>query len=274
MTPGDAVTRAAPTDSELEQFRADGFLVRERILAGDELEGLREAVETVAARVVERAERPGAGPRHSLADGHHIQFSSHTAIQWEWGTGSRQIRLLKPCDHLDARFAALFGDARLVEPARAWLGVDTVEPFTSKLNLKRAGEGSEFPWHQDYPYWYVATGSRAADIVTAIVFLDDTDDGNGALRAVRGSHAHGPVRRDPADPTRFLADPSAVDVAREHTIEVPAGSVVWFGAFLVHRSSPNTSGRHRRALLPSWQPRGRPRLQELEYRRELVEELP
>jgi hypothetical protein len=50
--------------------------------------------------------------------------------------------------------------------------------------------------------------------------------------------------------------------------------VIWFGSFLVHRSSPNTSGRHRRALLPTWQPPGRPRLFEREYRRELVEELP
>ena len=89
-----------------------------------------------------------------------------------------------------------------------------------------------------------------------------------------GSHLAGPARRDPADPTQFLADPAAIDASREVVVEVPAGSVVWFGAFLLHRSSPNTTGGHRRALLPSWQPAGRPRLQQLDYRRELVGQLP
>jgi ectoine hydroxylase len=122
-----------------------------------------------------------------------------------------RIRLLEPCDHLHERLAALFEDERLVAPVRAELGIDGVAPFTSKLNLKRAAEGSEFPWHQDSPYWYVAVGDDAQDVVTAIVFLDDTTADNGAVRVVPGSHVDGPVRRDPDDPTRFLTDPGAVD---------------------------------------------------------------
>ena len=138
------------------------------------------------------------------------------------------------------------------------LGGDEVVPFTSKLNFKRAKEGSEFPWHQDYPYWYVAVGEDAQDVITAIVFLDDATADNGAVRVIPGSHRIGPVRRDPDDPTRFLTDPAAIDPREEIVLEVPAGSVLWFGSFLVHRSSPNSSGQHRRALLPSWQPAGPP----------------
>jgi ectoine hydroxylase-related dioxygenase (phytanoyl-CoA dioxygenase family) len=91
---------------------------------------------------------------------------------------------------------------------------------------------------------------------------------------IPGSHRNGPAPRNPNDPTGFLADPSTLDVASEVVVEVPAGSVLWFGAFLVHRSSPNTSGQHRRALLPSWQPAGRPRLHDLPYVPEKVEDLP
>ena len=174
----------------------------------------------------------------------------------------------------DDRFAALFEDARLTAPVTRALGVDDLGPFTSKLNLKRAVEGSEFPWHQDYPYWYVAVDRAAADVATAIVFLDDADEGNGAVRVVPGSQLGGPVRRNPSDPTGYLTDPAAIDASREVVVEVSAGSVLWFGAFLVHRSSPNPSGRHRRALLPSWQPAGRPRLHEVPYRPERVAELP
>ncbi len=163
---------------------------------------------------------------------------------------------------------------RVYEPMRDAVGCELLTPFTSKLNMKRAVEGSEFPYHQDYPYWYVAVGADAADISTAVVFLDDATADNGALRVLPGSHRHGPARRNPNDPTGFLADPASLDLDREITLELPAGSVVFFGAFLVHRSSPNRSSSHRRALLPSFQPAGRPRLQDVPYRPERVADLP
>ena len=259
--------------SRRAMFGDRGFAVAESVLSDSEVGDLRDAVEEVTARVRTQAERPGAGPTGSLGDGHRIQLSSRTAIQWEWAEGSREIRLLEPCDHLHPRFAALFTDERLTKPVRTELGGD-IGPFTSKLNLKRAREGSEFPWHQDYPYWYVAVGEDAQDVVTAIVFLDDATAENGAIRVIPGSHREGPVRRDPLDPTRFLTDPRAIDPAREEIIEVPAGSIVWFGAFLVHRSSPNPSPHHRRALLPSWQPAGRDLLKEHPFMADRVDDLP
>lgn len=254
-------------------FGDDGYAVQEGVFGPDEVETLRLAIEDTTAAVTARAERLGAGPEGRLADGHRVQLSSRSTIQWEWTEGSRAIRVLEPCHHLHPAFEELFGDARMLTPVRGELG-DAVEPFTSKLNAKRAGEGSEFPYHQDFPYWYVSVGWDAADVVTGIVFLDDAEDANGALRVVPGSHRNGPVRRDPADPTGFLVDPTAVDPADEIVVEVPAGSVIWFGAFLVHRSSPNRSGAHRRALLPSWQPAGRVRMQDVPFAPERVHDLP
>src|SRR5438105_8435357 len=221
------------TPEERAGWDRDGYLVRRSVFSLGEVVELRDAAEEVVARVKERATRVGAGPEALMADGHRIQFSSHAAIQWEWLEGSQEIRLIEPCDHLHPRIAALFDDARLAEPMRDAVGSDHLAPFTCKLNLKRAVEGSEFPFHQDYPYWYVAVGEDAAQVATAIVFLDDATAGNGALRVVAGSHTGGPAPRDPADPTAFLADPSRLALDREVTVEVPAGSVVMFGAFLV-----------------------------------------
>ena len=45
-------------------------------------------------------------------------------------------------------------------------------------------------------------------------------------------------------------------MSRLQPLEVKAGAVVFFGAFLVHRSLPNRSDVDRRALLYSYQPAG------------------
>jgi len=260
--------------AERDAYARDGFVLRSGVFAPTELDALRALVERVLAGVVAHAERPDAGPHFTLADGHRLQFSSNTVIQWEWAEGSRAVRLIEPFTHLHPRFAALWDDARLLAPMRDALGVDAVSPYTCKLNLKRPREGSEFPWHQDYSYWYAFTPTAAHEIATAILFLDDSDTENGALRLLAGSHRRGPAARDPGDPTRFLTDAARLDLSAERMIEAPAGALLIFPALMVHRSSPNTSGRQRRVMLLSFQPAGRPLQRDLEWRPERVEELP
>jgi ectoine hydroxylase len=262
------------TDAERAAYARDGYLVRERVFAAAELEALRTAIERLVARVVEHARRPEAGGEVRLADGHRLQFTAQTVVQWEWREGSPAVRLLEPFTHLDPRFAPLWTDARLADPARDMLGVDAVAPFTCKLNLKRPREGSEFPWHQDYPYWYVRTPATAHEIVTAVLFVDDATAANGALRVLPRSHRDGPAPRDRGEPTGFLADPARIDHRREVLVEAPAGSLLFFPALLLHRSTPNTSARERRAILLSYQPAGRPRQETLPWDIGRLQELP
>lgn len=259
---------------EAQSYARDGYLLRERVFAPGELVALRTAIEDVIAHVVARATRPEANPELRLADGHRLQFTAQTILQWEWREGSPEVRLIEPFTHLDARFAPLWDDPRFIRPAAAMLGVDAVGPFTCKLNLKRPREGSPFPWHQDYPYWYVRTPATAHEIVTAILFLDDATAANGALRVLPGSHHAGPAPRDRGEPTGFLADPARIDASREVLIEAPAGSLLFCPALLLHRSTANTSDAQRRAILLSFQPAGRPRQEDLPWEPERVAELP
>lgn len=262
------------TPDEIAGYRRDGFLLRPSAFGASELAGLRAAVEEVIAEVAARARRDDAGPEMRLADGHRLQFSSQTVIQWEWRDGSQEIRLIEPFTHLHPRFAALWQDRRFSDPFLGMLGVDEVSAYTCKLNLKRPREGSEFPWHQDHSYWYAFTPDHARDIGTAMLFLDESTAENGALRVLPGSHLCGPAPRDPSEPTGFLADPSRIDESAERLVEAPAGSLLFFGSLLLHRSSPNTSGRQRRAILLSFQPAGRPRQGELVWQPERVADLP
>jgi ectoine hydroxylase len=262
------------TPDERRAYRRDGFLLRTAVFEETELERLRAVVERVIAGVAERARRTGAGPEFQFADGHRAQFSSNTVIQWEWAEGSREIRLIEPFTHLHPDFAALWTDARFVEPMKDALGADAVCPYTCKLNLKRPREGSRFPWHQDYTYWYAFTPATAHEIATAVFFLDDATTDNGALRVLPGSHLLGPVPRDAADSTAFLADPARLDTTAERIVEARAGSLLFLPSTLVHCSAANTSEAHRRAILLSFQPAGRPRQIDLEWRPERVANLP
>ena len=262
------------TESERQDYDRDGYLIRRRQFGPDEVGQLRAAVEDASLQVVERARRDGAGPERTMADGHRIQFSSKAAIQWEWTEGSYAIRVMEPFTHIHERFQELWRDPRLAEPMKHVLGADEVGAFTSKMNLKRAKEGSEFPYHQDYPYWYAVTPEHAGELATVVVFLDDASAENGAIRVLPGSHKLGPAARDRAASDQFLCDAAKLDRAGEVPVEVEAGSMVFFGSLLVHRSSPNTSDAHRRALLYTYQPAGRPRMQEMEWKPERVNDLP
>ena len=262
------------TAHEHAQYARDGFVLREKIFDAAELADLHRTIERVVADIVAHAQRPDAGPTFTFGAGHRLQFSSRTVIQWEWREGSRAVRLMEPFTHLDPAFMALWDDPRFVEPMKDALGVEAVGPFTCKLNLKRPREGSEFPWHQDYPYWYVRTPEHAHEVVTGMLFLDDATVDNGALRVLPGSHLRGPAPRDRHEVTGFLADPLRIDVDREVMIEAAAGSLLIFPALLLHHSTPNTSARQRRAMLLSFQPAGRVRHEELPWHPERVDELP
>jgi ectoine hydroxylase len=273
MGDGAHAVRGFSTTERLA-YERNGYVVRTAEFGAAELDALRALVENITAGVIARAERPDARPQMAMADGHRMQFSSHAAIQWEWASGSREVRLIEPFTHLHPRCAALWDDERLRAPMCDALGVDAVSAYTSKLNLKRPRDGSRFPWHQDFTYWYAFTPATAHEIATVMLFLDDADADNGAVRVLAGSHRRGPAARDPADPTRFLVDPARLDLSTERIIAVPAGSLLIFPALMVHRSSPNTSSRQRRAILLSFQPGGRPPQRELAWQPERVDALP
>jgi ectoine hydroxylase len=261
------------TAAERNNYAIDGFVLRERAFSDTELAVLRDAAETAVAQVKGASRAADARPEFRLPGDRRFQLASDSLVQWEWSDDSAEIRLLEPFAHLDPVFEALLRDERFLAPMRDVFGGE-VCAFTDKLNLKRPREGSPFPWHQDYPYWYVRTPAHAHEVVTAMLFLDGADRGNGALRVLPGSQRGGPFPRDRAEATGFLADPTRIDDARERVVEAPAGSVLFFGAWLLHRSAPNHSGRERRAILLSFQPAGRPRQETLPWRPRLVNELP
>ena len=106
-------------------------------------------------------------------------------------------------------------------------------------------------WHQDE--YFIPTRDRS--LTAAWIALDDATTENGCLWVLPGSHRDGVVYPDrEQDDDRFDCTDEAYDFPWSDEdavpVQVPAGSVVLFNGYLLHRSLPNT-GRHgfRRAFV-------------------------
>jgi len=238
---------------ERRAFEREGFFVRERVFEPEALDALRAAAQRVEA-LAEGWHHAGRAYQH---DGLAFRDVGPVTLQYEHQPGSRALRVVEPVHHLDAQLEALVDDARLVEPLCDWLGESELALFTDKLNLKPAGNGSGFRWHQDAPYWSGGC-DHLERLPNVMLALDDADLGNGCFRVMVGSHVQGmlPGCRGPGVLEPLFTDPACLDPGCEVALAVPAGSLIFFDPFLVHGSGPNRSPRARRALVLTYQPPG------------------
>ena len=245
-------------DRERRRLADDGYVLREGVFDRSEVAATLDACEALVAEVV--ADRRGA----RLTVGSYTfepDFTSTLMVKWEGD--SDVVHGLEPFAHLSPPLADLALDPRFVEPMIDVIDDPAPALFTEKLNLKRPHHGGVNPLHQDFPYW--KDTADASRIATAMLFLDDADVGNGTLEVVPGSHLRGPwpTRTDKDQFGNLEIDPAEEEGITTVALEAPAGSVVFFGPLLVHRSAPNRSDRERRALLYSYQPPGAPDMRDL-----------
>lgn len=242
------------SSEEKAQLERNGYVVRERVFAPIELERIIGACEALVDNLV--GERRGKRVQASVYV-FEQDLARGTFIKWEGD--SDVVHGIEPFAHLSPELEAWAYDPRLTEPVQDLVGHPDPRLFTEKLNLKRPKVGGVNPLHQDYPYW-VNSADAPEEVATAMLFLDDSTLENGCLRVVPGSHRQGKwrTRSDGDGFAHNEVDMDAYPGVESVPLEVPAGSVVWFGAFLVHQSSPNLSDKQRRALLYSYQPAGRP----------------
>lgn len=243
----------ALTPAEAASLERDGFLLRSQVFGPDEVRRLANDCEALAERIQAsaRGEKEVAG-----AYMFQRQWDTLVTVKWEPETPNL-LQGVEPLAHVSPELKAWGEDPRLQDAAGAIIG-GAATMWTEKLNLKRAKDGGSYTLHQDYPYWRKI--NPAADrIITAMLFLDDSTEENGCLLAAPGSHRAGMLPRKQIEGIGGLEmDPDQFDHARLKPLEAKAGDVLFFGAFLAHKSLPNRSDHDRRALLFSYQPAGMP----------------
>jgi ectoine hydroxylase-related dioxygenase (phytanoyl-CoA dioxygenase family) len=125
-----------------------------------------------------------------------------------------------------------------------------IKSMQSMLFIKSEGKPGQ-AWHQDE--MFIPTRDRS--LAAAWIALDDATVDNGCLWVLPGSHRSGVIYpdREHSD-ERFDCAHEAYDFPYSEKdavpLELPAGSVVIFNGYLLHRSLPNTRERGlRRALV-------------------------
>lgn len=256
----DKVKSFAMDANERALLARDGYVVREGVFSKAEL----AAIATDCEAMVTELEAAKRSTKHRVGS---YMFEAldeiDTIVKWEPDFPD-VVQGVEPFAHINEPLKTWGLDPRLVDPAKAIVGEEDLVLFTEKLNVKRARHGGVIILHQDFPYWENMT-PVAHQVATAMIFLDDADTKNGCLEVAPGSHTIGKhPQRPSADGFGALEmDTDVFDMNRLIPLEVKAGAVAFFGAFLVHRSLPNRSDRDRRALLYSYQPAGQPHAVEL-----------
>jgi len=235
---------------EQQAYDRDGFVLRHDVFSPTEVAQIVHECEALVEDLVARR-------RHKRYHVGSYTFEPDreidVTIKWEGDTDV--VHGIEPFAHMWPPLETWALDERFLDGCEYIIGDDHPRLFTEKLNLKRPFHGGVNPLHQDYPYW-IDAADDATRVATAMLFLDDSTLENGCLQVVPGSHINGQekLRTDQDFFGNLEMDPEPFAGAELLPVEVRAGAVLFFGAFLVHMSQPNRSDKERRALLFSYCP--------------------
>ena len=214
------------SETQLDQFDHDGFLVLPALFSADEVEVLCGELDSLFAEDCPENFRERASGEVRTAMGLHLRSAVY-------GRMVRHPRLLEPA-------MQIAGDRLYVQQV--------------KVNAKVAFSGEVWQWHYDFATHHEEDGVPAPLALNLHVFLDDVTEFNGPLWFIPGSHAGGPVGAALDTVTTsyplWCVDPEKVaELAAERGIVSatgPVGTALIFGDCLVHGSPPNMSPWNRR----------------------------
>lgn len=118
--------------------------------------------------------------------------------------------------------------------------------WASHFFAKLPGDPKTVPWHQDASFWHL----NPARTVTVWLAIDDTDEGNAAMRFIPQTHDKGELSWEKAGQGNVLDKQiiGATDMGEPVSNTLKAGQFSLHADMLAHGSLPNTSKRRRCGL--------------------------
>lgn len=233
-TPNRCDRRLSP--AQVRSFVDDGFCWVPGLVGDAELAALRADLVTVAR---------GGYPCPQLAPA-RAEASDQEVL--EGILCIHQPHRISPVMHGFCTHAGISGVLSQIVGAHLAHWDGSVKCMQSMLFAKGPGKPGQ-AWHQDE--MYIPTRDRS--LCGAWIAIDDATVANGCLWVVPGSHRQGYLfpQRPPEDLAEYdgSAECHGFDVSQAVPVEVPAGSVVFFNGYLLHKSLRNRTDGYRRVLV-------------------------
>src|SRR5262249_91574 len=257
----------------IEQLTESGYAIVEGMLNAEELNQIRNVVESLFTQERESPYNPGDGPASAedasieafLAESYSIskaelerlmrviRYERHKNHDTPWPVPPNQVvkmfmhlpeffdlgrtQVVRNLPSRNPIFGTLVEHAKVLKLARSVLGDDCVLSDISANSIGPQTDGG--PWHVDSPLGQLPEPLPAYPLAIQNVWmLDDFTTENVATRVVPGSHKK---RRRPAWAGGAMGD--------EVALTAPAGSMAIWLSNTWHRIGPNSTARPRRAIL-------------------------
>ncbi len=224
-------TPTAPiSDQAIDQYRNEGYMVLQRVIDDQMLEMLRE----------ECAYFIGYKDGQMDEKGVTRQGITHRGRRYFIGNIYR-------LSHRLWRF--IYGDL-MAQLTRAALGPN-VYLFNEQWVVKGPEQGMKFSWHQDSGYVkFSDPATTHAPYLTCWCALDDMSEANGTVYLL--PHSRGQTNNRIIDHTQEQGSNDLIGYTGDDPgirVDVPAGSIVAFSSYNLHRSGANTTPNLRRVYL-------------------------
>jgi non-heme Fe2+,alpha-ketoglutarate-dependent halogenase len=199
------------TTEQLNSFKTRGYVAPIRIMSAEQALALRQRLE-------EYESQTGGPLSGALRHKTHLLFKGLNDLV-------RQEKILDAIEDL-------YGENILC--------------WTTNFFIKEASDPKFVSWHQDSTYW----GLSKPDVVTAWVALTESNESNGAMQVIPGTHLSDQIpHRDTFSENNLLTRGQEVavevDQAKAVSINLHPGEMSLHHVRLIHGSPPNTSSDRR-----------------------------
>jgi hypothetical protein len=199
------------TSQQIEHFRGFGYVPSVRVISDAQALAIRERLEEF--------ERSQGGPLKGA-----LRHKTHLLFPW---------------------LNDLVREMRIVDAIEDLYGADLL-CWTTNFFIKEANDPAFVSWHQDSTYW----GLSEPDVVTAWVALSESNESNGAMQVIPGTHLLDQIpHKDTFSKSNLLTRGQEVavqvDEAQAVSINLQPGEMSLHHVRIIHGSPANTSPRRR-----------------------------
>jgi ectoine hydroxylase-related dioxygenase (phytanoyl-CoA dioxygenase family) len=238
------------TDDQVQFFHDNGYLIMRGLISQRDIAAMRAAVDELQADAIRRLSQPEFVAALASESPDWIE---HPDIHYVYRRKPDSELSFFRIERMYTRqpvFKQFAMSRALLENAWQILG-RPFWPRAGSLVVKLPHEGAAIRWHQDIPYLYWSSGGHRSKgrptthpvpNFTTDIYLESSNESNGCLYALPGSHKNGTVDVDKLVAEHGFNLPGAVP------LELEPGDAMFHHTAVVHGSPENHSAGLRRTF--------------------------